>query len=107
MCVRIRSRTVALLAGKSEGGARAFHRGIGEGLLLPHTNFLGDEYQALLDLDQVDSDQPKYLIASYPLSVSPPSREVWRVRCCAREWRECEQIKQPRDLTGCILNWLW
>jgi len=36
------------------------------------TRTFGDKYQALLDLEPVDSDQAKYLIASYPLSVSHP-----------------------------------
>jgi hypothetical protein len=36
------------------------------------TRTFGDQTQALLDLDAVDSDQAQYLIASYPLSVSHP-----------------------------------
>ena len=36
------------------------------------TRTFGDKDQALLDLDPIDSDQAKYLIASYPLSVSHP-----------------------------------
>ncbi len=34
------------------------------------TRTFGDQDQALLDLDPIDSDQAKYLIALYPLSVS-------------------------------------
>jgi hypothetical protein len=36
------------------------------------TRTFGDKTQAILDLDPIDSDQAKYLIASYPLSVSHP-----------------------------------
>lgn len=36
------------------------------------TRFFGNE--ALFDLDAIDSDQAKYLIASYPLSVSHPKQ---------------------------------
>ncbi len=36
------------------------------------TRTFGDKNQAILDLDPIDSDQAKYLIASYPLSVSRP-----------------------------------
>lgn len=32
--------------------------------------YSGSQYQALYDLDSLDSDQARYLIASYPLSVS-------------------------------------
>ncbi|MGA2588396.1 MAG: hypothetical protein ABSH32_00635 [Bryobacteraceae bacterium] len=36
------------------------------------TRSFGDKSQAILDLDPVDSDQGKYLITTYPLSVSHP-----------------------------------
>jgi hypothetical protein len=36
------------------------------------TRVFGDTNQVLFDIDPVDSDQAKYLIASYPLSVSRP-----------------------------------
>jgi hypothetical protein len=36
------------------------------------TRSFGDKDQSLIDLEPVDSDQARYLIASYPLSVSHP-----------------------------------
>lgn len=34
------------------------------------TRTFGDKYQTILDLDLIDSDEGRYLVASYPLSVS-------------------------------------
>ena len=36
------------------------------------TRAFGSQTQWLFDLDPIDSDQAKYLIASYPLSISHP-----------------------------------
>ena len=62
--------------GRASGGSRAFHGGAREGLLLPHAIswWAGDLYPAppYVDLDPVDSDQAKYMIDSFPLSVSQP-----------------------------------
>jgi hypothetical protein len=38
------------------------------------TRVIGSTSQELFDLDPIDSDQAKYLIASYPLSVSHPKQ---------------------------------
>jgi hypothetical protein len=54
------SRQVALVHFIAEAGKVYYFR----------TRGFGDSNQLLFDLDPVDSDQAKYLISSYPLSVS-------------------------------------
>jgi len=57
-------RLVALAHFTAEAGKTYYFR----------TRIFGAENQGLIDLEPIDSDQGKYLVASYPLSVSTPKR---------------------------------